>query len=76
MKQKVRFVLKSRGRNKSQRDSSEKSIELVDDRIGEVTRAVYDRASVATHVIETRDEVAQIKRYVDTVLFDILEIKP
>lgn len=75
MKQKVRFVLKSRGRNKSQRDSSEKSIGLVDDRIGEVTRAVYDRASVATHVVETREEVAQIKRYVDTVLFDILEIR-
>lgn len=75
MKQKVRFVLKSRGRNKSQRDSSEKSVALVDDRIGEVTRAVYDRASVATHVVETRDEVAQIKRYVDTVLFDILEIR-
>lgn len=75
MKQKVRFVLKSRGRNKSQRDASEKSVGLVDDRIGEVTRAVYDRASVATHVVETRDEVAQIKRYVDTVLFDILEIQ-
>lgn len=76
MKQQVRFVLKSRGRNKSQRDASEKSVALVDERIGEVTRAVYDRASVATHVVETKAEVAQIKRFVDTVLFDILEITP
>jgi hypothetical protein len=74
MKQKVRFVLISRGLNKSQRESSEKSLGLIEELSGEVARAVYNRASVATHVHESRREVQKIKRYVDTVLFDLLEI--
>ena len=75
MKQKVRFVLTSRGLNKSQRESTEKSLALIEERTGEVARAVYNRASVATHVQESRQEVQKIKRYVDTVLFDLLEIQ-
>lgn len=74
MRQQVRFILRARGLGKSQREASEKSVGLIDERIGEIARAIYDRASVATHVIETKAEVAQIKRFVDTVLFDILEI--
>jgi len=75
MKQKVRFVLTSRGLNKSQRESTEKSLALIEELSGEVARAVYNRASVATHVQESRQEVQKIKRYVDTVLFDLLEIQ-
>jgi hypothetical protein len=74
MKQQVRFILRARGLGKSQREASEKSVGLIDERIGEIARAIYERASVATHVVETKAEVAQIKRFVDTVLFDILEI--
>lgn len=75
MKQQVRFILKSRGLGKSQRESTEKSLALIDELVGDVTRAVYDRASVATHVLETKDEVSRIKRFVDTILFDLLEIR-
>ena len=74
MKQKVRFILTSRERSKTQRQVAEKSIDLIDGLIGEITRATYDRASLATHVETTRSEVMKIKRYVDTVLFDLLEI--
>ena len=74
MKQKVVFVLTSRGRNKTQRVSAEKSLAVIEELSGEVLRAVYNRASLATHVQESRSEVQQIKRYVDTVLFDLLEI--
>lgn len=74
MKQKVRFVLKSRARKKTQRETTEKSIDLIESLCGEVVRAVYNRASLSTHVETTRSEVLQIKRYVDTVLFDLLEI--
>lgn len=74
MKQKVAFVLTSRGRNKTQRVSAEKSLAVIEELSGEVLRAVYNRASLATHVQESRSEVQQIKRYVDTVLFDLLEI--
>jgi hypothetical protein len=74
MKQKVRFVLSSRGAGATQRESTEKSAALIEELSGEVTRAVYNRASLATHVQESRHEVGQIKRYVDTVLFDLLEV--
>jgi hypothetical protein len=74
MKQKVRFVLMSRERNKTQTESAEKSVDLVESLAGEVTRAVYNRASLAAHVESARSEVQRVKRYVDTVLFDLLEI--
>jgi Predicted pPIWI-associating nuclease len=74
MKQKVRYVLRSRGRSTSQRDVAERSIKGVEDLAGEIARATYNRASVATHLETTRAEVIRIKRYVDTVLFDLLEI--
>ncbi len=74
MKQKVRFVLTSRGRNKTQREAAEKSLALIEELSGEVMRAIYNRASLATHVHGSKLEVHKIKRYVDTVLFDLLEI--
>lgn len=74
MKQKARFVMNSRGRSKTQRDVAEKSISGVESLTGELVRATYDRASLATHLETTRIEVQRIKRYVDTVLFDLLEV--
>ncbi len=74
MKQKTRYILTSRERNKTQRDSAEKMLKLIDELSGEVMRAVYNRASLATHIHQSKGEVQKIKRYVDTVLFDLLEI--
>ena len=76
MKQKARYILTFRGRNKTQRDSAERMFGLIEELSGEVMRAVYNRASLATHVHQSKVEVQKIKRYVDTVLFDILEIAP
>jgi len=75
MGQKVRHILRSRRRSKSQRETTEKSIELIEQLSGEIARGVYTRASQATHLETTKSEVGQIKRYLDTVLFDLLEIK-
>lgn len=74
MKQKARFVLISRGRSKTQAAVAEKAIGVIEGLAGEVVRATYDRASLATHLETTRAEVIRIKRYVDTVLFDLLEV--
>jgi len=76
MRQKVRYVLTSRERNKTQRDSAEKMLGLIEELSGDVMRAVYNRASLATHIHQSKGEVQKIKRYVDTVLFDLLEIVP
>lgn len=74
MKQRVRFILYSRGKNKTQRSAAEKAVELIETLCGEIARAVYRRASLSAHVQTTKQEVAQLKRYLDAVLFDILEI--
>jgi hypothetical protein len=37
-----------------------------------MARSVYDRGSVSAHVSTTRDEVTQLKRYVETILGDLL----
>jgi predicted pPIWI-associating nuclease len=76
MKQKVRYILTSRERNKAQRDSAEKILALIEELSAEVMRAVYNRASLATHIHQSKSEVQKIKRYVDTVLIDLLEIAP
>ncbi len=75
MTQKVAHILRSRRRSKSQRSSAEKSIELIEQLFAEITRSLYTRASLATHLETTKTEVGQIKRFLDTVLFDLLEIK-
>ncbi len=56
MKQKVRFILKSRGQTKNKRTVAEKSVELIESLCGDIARAVYDRASISTHVLTTREE--------------------
>lgn len=76
MRQKVRHILTSRERNKTQRDSAEKMLGLIEELSGDVMRAIYNRASLATHIHQSKGEVQKIKRYVDTVLFDLLEIAP
>jgi len=74
MKQKTRFVLISRGRSKAQAGVAEKAIGFVEGLAGEVLRATYDRASLATHVETTRAEVLRIKRYGDALLHELLEV--
>ncbi len=75
MKQKVRFILKSRGLNQTRSNVTEKSLELIESLHGDIARAIYDRASLATHLETTREEVFQLKRYVDTIFFDLLAIQ-
>lgn len=74
MRQKVRFILSSRGKNKTQRALAEKSAEFIVSLSGDIARAVYNRASLSTHLKTTKGEVVQIKRYLDAILFDLLEI--
>lgn len=74
MKQKVRFILKSRGQNKSATALPEQTTSTVDEMVGTLTRSVYERSSVATHVATEQKVVLQIRRYVVAVLHHILEI--
>lgn len=74
MKQKVRFILKKREVNDAMRTPTEKSTEMVEELMGQIARATYTRASLSTHLKTTKGEVVKIKRCVDLVLHELLEI--
>jgi hypothetical protein len=61
-------------RNRTQRSAAEKSVTLVEELAGEITRAVYNHASLTAYVQQSKREVNRVKRYVDSILFDLVEI--
>ena len=74
MKQKVRFILASRGKGKTLTEAPENAVSVVEERVGALARSVYNRSSLSTHVGTSKQEVQQIKAYVDVVLGELLEI--
>ena len=76
MKQKVRFILKQRatGAAKAAVSTAEDATITVDGIVGDVTRSVCQLSSVATHLASERAQVMKVKRYVEAVLHDLLEI--
>lgn len=74
MKQKARFILRSRGLPKTAIRAPEDSVSLVEERTASLARSVYERSSISTHVATTRQEVLRLKMYVDSVLAELLEI--
>jgi hypothetical protein len=74
MRQKVRFILKARGQSKSSSVVPEQTTTTIDEMVGTLTRSIYDRSSIATHVASERRAVIQIYRYVVAILHDILEL--
>jgi hypothetical protein len=71
-----KFVLFSIARNeKSARmTAAEKATQVVEEFTGESARAVYDSASLSTHTQVAREDILKLKRYINAVLFDILQI--
>ena len=74
-KQKVRFILRARGLSKSNREVPEDTASAIDELISQLTRSIQNLSSIATHVATERTNVRRVKRYIDAVLHDILEIK-
>lgn len=73
MKQKTRFILKSRGQNKAQTGTSENAVSVVESTVGALARSVYNRSSMSTHIRTSKQEVQHVKAYVDVLLGEILE---
>lgn len=74
MKQKVRFILKNRHKSKSAIEAPENATEIVEESIAKLARATYNRGSLSTHSATERTEVINLKRYLDSILCEILEI--
>lgn len=72
-KQKARYILKSR-LGEGARKAPETTIDLIEERVGTLTRALYDRSSMSAHLLTASAEVHQLKMYVDTLLAELLEI--
>ena len=74
MKQKVRFILRSRGIGRTAAGTPEATAERVEATTAALARSTYDRGSLSTHVATSKGEVQQIKLYVDSVLAELLQI--
>jgi hypothetical protein len=73
-RQKMRYILKARGLGATARKGPEDTAALVDELTARITRASYQRSSLAAHAAASKGEVLQLKMYVDTVLAEILEV--
>jgi hypothetical protein len=76
IRQKVRFILQQRaeGTGKAALATAENSARAIDGLVADVTRSVYQLSNVATHVASEKAQVLRLKRYVEAVLHDLLEI--
>jgi hypothetical protein len=73
-KQKVRYILKSRGLSRTAINAPEDSVSIVEELMASLARSIYERSSLSTHVATARQELEQVKMYIDIVLIELLEI--
>jgi Predicted pPIWI-associating nuclease len=73
-RQKVHFLLKARGHSKSAISSPQDAIETFERGLGELARSVYTQGSLSTHVASSHKELVRLKRYIEVVLQDVLEL--
>jgi hypothetical protein len=74
MKQKAQFILKARGSASGALSTPKDAIQRVEEASASLARSVYTRGSVSTHVATTREEVLNMKPYVEGVLAELLQI--
>jgi hypothetical protein len=74
MKQKVRFIFKARERSMTESTVPEDAASTIDEMIASMTRSTYDRGSLSAHQERGKKACEQLKRYVDVVLHDLLEL--
>lgn len=73
-KQKVRFILRARKNNSSAVAVAEASLVTVEESVAALARSTYQRGSASTHVSTNASEIRNLKRYVDALLAELLEI--
>jgi hypothetical protein len=75
MKQKVRFILRSRQASKSVSATTEDATSAIDEAVGAFVRSVYTRSSISTHTPTSKDEVLRVLSLVRVVLSELLEVR-
>jgi hypothetical protein len=74
MKQKAKFILRSRGTKGAQIDHIVGVVENVEDMVSGITRSVYRRSSVSTHTPTDRSEVVRLHLWVRLMLCELLAL--
>jgi len=74
MRQKARFVLRSRKLPKMDPENIETVVSIIEELVASLVRGVYVSGSIQMHTEATRPTVKKLKTYVDTVLSELLEI--
>ncbi len=75
MKQKVRFILKSRDITRALSAPAETATESIETAVGSFVRSVYTRSNVSTHTPTDKAEVVRIRDFVRVVLCELLEVQ-
>jgi hypothetical protein len=75
MKQKVRYILRSRGAAKASAATTEDATVAIDEAMGTFVRSVYTRSSVSTHTPTAKGEVSSLLNLVRVVLSELLEVR-
>lgn len=75
MRQKARFILRSRRSPDAIMLTTEDSVALIEEHTSSLVRNVYRAASLPTHVASSRATVLQLKRYIDSVLAELLDLQ-
>jgi hypothetical protein len=73
-RQKVRYIFKARRTSSAAVAAAEGSLDTVDETVAALVRSTYQRASVSTHVSTGSKEIKSLKRYIDVLLAELLEI--
>lgn len=74
MKQKVKYIMKNRGKGDVEIKTTENSLNLVEELFGTFVRSVYTRASVSTHTATTKKEVVRLLGMIKLIFSEILEL--
>jgi hypothetical protein len=73
-RQKVRFILRARRSRSAATAAAEATLSTVEESVAILARSTYTRGAVATHTSATDSEIRNLKRYVDALLAELLEI--
>ena len=72
--ERIRYILRARNTRSAQTEAAETYVETVEERLGLVVSATYARNSDAAHKGAEAAEVAQLLRYVNALLLEVLPI--
>lgn len=75
MKQKTRFILRSRRWSESARRPIEEAADIIEDKVGGFVRSVYSGSSASVHSPRDKKEVMSVLRFVEMSLAELLELE-